>query len=177
LLIEFLSQLPAVDVNGFRVVTAPSVAEIYAVLGKPSRIDTGASPAPAGHRNNQIHVYDDLGITFIEHHYTQLVENVQCWFPTCDPEYRFTPQRDYSGSLIIDGIQMPIGGEVEKFLERSPISFSDGFGGSWQLNVNDFSIFVSSRGKLLPSKRRSKIMEITSISFSWPHDNWQAPST
>lgn len=173
--IEFSSQLPAIDVNSFRIVTAPSVAKLQAVLGKPSRIDAGANPAPAGHRNNQIHVYDELGITFIEHHRTQLVQNVQCWFQAGDPEFRFTPQRDYSGNLIVDGIQMPIGGQVELFMKHSPVSFSDGFGGSWQYNVNDFSVFVSSRGKLLPSKRRSKIMEITSISFSWPHDNWQAP--
>jgi hypothetical protein len=175
LIIEFLSQLPAVDVNSFRIIKAPSVAEMHAVLGKPSRIDSGEKPAPVGHRNNQIHIYDELGITFQEHHFTKLVLCVQCWFQTNDPEYRFTPQHDFTGRLIIDGIQMPSGGNVQLFLANSPLILSDGFGGTWRYNEGDFDILVSSRGKLLPSKRRSKIKEITSIALSWPHDNWQVP--
>jgi len=55
-------------INEFVVETAPTISELYGVLGRPTRIDSGEQLAPVGHRNNQTHVYDDSGLTINEHH-------------------------------------------------------------------------------------------------------------
>jgi hypothetical protein len=55
--VEVVTSVPKVVVGGFVIETAPTVTELHAVLGSPSRIDSGAQPVPVGHRNNQIHVY------------------------------------------------------------------------------------------------------------------------
>jgi hypothetical protein len=167
----------SISVNGFCARAAPTVLEMYTVLGKPSRIDAGETPAPVGHRNNQIHVFDELGVTFNEHHYTRLVQEIACWFNTKDPEYRFTPKNDFGGQLICDGVVLPLSGEVRKFLSAAPWVFEGGFGGAWQYRFGGLSVFVSSRGPKLPSGRRSKIREIVSVSFSFSHDCWQEPTS
>jgi hypothetical protein len=50
------------------------VSTLVELLGPATRIETMGKPAPAGHRNNQIHFYDKLGIFFIEHHFTYLIK-------------------------------------------------------------------------------------------------------
>ncbi len=56
--IKLDSRRPAVIINGLVITAAPSVPELYAVLGQPSRVVSASGPAPPGHRNNHIHVYD-----------------------------------------------------------------------------------------------------------------------
>lgn len=68
--IEVNRNSPAVIVNGLRIRTAPPVEELLAVIGTPTRIDTGPKPAPLGFRNNQQHVFDSLGVHVNEHHHT-----------------------------------------------------------------------------------------------------------
>src|SRR4029450_7141429 len=46
------------------------------LLGSPSRTESPGAPAPAGHRNNQIHFFDNLGIYLNEHHATRLIQGV-----------------------------------------------------------------------------------------------------
>jgi hypothetical protein len=78
-------------------------------------------------------VFDELGVTFHEHHYTFLVEEVACWFNTNDPQYRFAPKSDFRGKLILDGVEMPLRDDVREFLIVAPREFGGGFGGSWHL--------------------------------------------
>jgi hypothetical protein len=55
--VEVVTNAPKVVVGGFVIETARTVTEFHAVLGSPSRIDSGARPAPVGHRNNQLHEF------------------------------------------------------------------------------------------------------------------------
>ena len=172
------SKPAAVFVNDFRVTSAPTARDLLAVLGEPSNVYDGAVPAPAGHRNNQIYIYNELGLTFNEHHHARLVQGISCWFETDDPEYRFTPSSDFAGHLLFDGEPMPLGGDIRDFMTASPLVFGGGFAGGWQHNFEGFGIFVRSRGHKLPSGRRSKVHRVVSVAVSWPHDPWAAaPST
>jgi hypothetical protein len=68
--------------NGSAIASAGPAAFFYEILGTPSRFTTGGTPAPAGHRNNQIHIYDALGVTLNEHHYTYQVTAITFVFAT-----------------------------------------------------------------------------------------------
>src|SRR5271155_3822560 len=49
-------------------------AEYAAVLGVTSRVVEPSPTAPYGHRNNQIHLFDEFGLYLIEHHETRLID-------------------------------------------------------------------------------------------------------
>lgn len=49
-------------------------------IGPPDRTIAAGPPAPYGHRNNQIHFYDSLGIFLNEHHATRRVREVALTF-------------------------------------------------------------------------------------------------
>ncbi|WP_449301093.1 DUF7738 domain-containing protein [Pirellulimonas nuda] len=148
---------------------------MYDLLGPPDRVDSGTLPAPVGHRNGLRHIYDALGITMNEHHYTYRITCVDCWFSSSDPEYDFTPKCDFAGHIVVDGKELSLRGDVRGLLADAPVEFEGGFGGRWHYAFDGFCIFVSSRGRLLPSGRRSKVRNVTSVSISWPHDPWQKP--
>lgn len=169
------SEKPALHVNGCSIVTAPTVEEMYAILGEPTRIDSGESPAPVGHRNGRIHIYDELGVTINEHHYTYRIQSLMCWMNVVDTEFRFVPEQAFSGTLSVDGSDLRLGGNVRDFFASSPVEFGDGWGGSWSFRVGGFCVFLSSQGHRLRSGRRSKVRHVATVSLSWPHDSWQKP--
>jgi hypothetical protein len=162
-------------VEGLIVETAPTVTELYAVLGPPTRVDSGESPAPVGHRNNQIHIYEDCGLTINEHHYTRRVQGLCCWFETDDPAFRFTPRHAFTGKLMFELVEMPRGGRDEEFVAVSPFRFVPGLGGVWTYKFDGFAVYLDARGAKLKSGRRSKVRRIVMVSVSWPHDNWSMP--
>jgi hypothetical protein len=161
---------PRVDVNGFSIEAACTVHELYAVLGKPTRIDTGETPAPYGHRNNELHVYDGLGVRLNEHHYTRLVQEICCSFETQEPLFRFTPTEAFRGLLSFDGQAMPLGGPERTFLRASPYRFSEVLACHWAFAFGRFGIDLCTRGDKLPSGLRSKSRRIVEVSVSFPHD-------
>ena len=174
--IEVVTGVPKMAIGGFAIVTAPTVAELHAVLGAPSRIDDGERPAPVGHRNNQIHVYDTIGLTFIEHHYTRRAQAISCYFETEEPQFRFTPRQPFAGQLVFDSIGMPLGSEERTFLSASPIEFAHWLGGSWSYQFDGFAVHVETRGPKRPSGRRGRVRKVIEVSLSWPHDDWGTPS-
>lgn len=169
--IEVATDPPRVVIDGLTIVSAPTVEKLHVVLGRPGRIESGETPAPVGHRNNQIHIYDQLGLVFHEHHYTRRAESIWCWFEVEDRRYRFTPHESFRGHLLFDGVEMPFGGLETSFLDFSPFHFVRELGDVWNFAFDGFGIFVHSRGPFLPSGRRSKVRRITDVSISWPHDN------
>ena len=52
-----------------------------------------------GHRNNQIHVYDEIGVEFREHHYTRRIMEgtIGFWPEEYVPEFR--PRSAFAGEL------------------------------------------------------------------------------
>jgi hypothetical protein len=71
MVIEVRHQPSVVIVNGCSIDTAPPVGRLLRVIGTPTRVDTGLTQAPLGHRNQHIHVFDSLGLHVIEHHHTR----------------------------------------------------------------------------------------------------------
>jgi hypothetical protein len=174
--VQVLTDGPKVILGGLVIETAPTVAELHAALGPPSRIDTGELPAPVGHRNNQVHVYDALGLTLNEHHHTRLAQAACCWFGTDEPRFRFTPRQPFAGRLVFGGVVMPLGGDEEAFFAAAPFEFIESLGGVWSVRLAGFSVHVQTRGPKLPSGRRSRLRQVIEVSLSWPHDNWGAPA-
>jgi hypothetical protein len=76
--------------DGQLIETATTVPELHAFFGRPSRIAHPPKPPPVGHRHNQIHIYDQHGIAFYEHHYTRRISNA---------EILFTPKGEMSCSV------------------------------------------------------------------------------
>ncbi|XVJ59575.1 MAG: hypothetical protein HEQ23_09280 [Tepidisphaera sp.] len=72
----------------------------YTALGRPDRICTGKIPAPVGHRNNHVHVYDELGICLFDNHRTLRITALLCLFDTNYLPER--PQNPFRGELSID---------------------------------------------------------------------------
>ncbi len=70
-------------------------------LGLPDRTISAGPPAPAGHRNNQVHLYDSEGIYLTEHHASRLIESVNLIFDVS--ESPFPLEHPFRGSLTVDG--------------------------------------------------------------------------
>ena len=163
-------------INGAVIETAPSVAELYAVLGDPSRVVDTGPPAPAGHRNNRRHVYDELGAHFLEHHHTRrMMEGTVVLWPE-EESAEFRPRVAFCGTLSLAGYVVPPGVELMDFLKACPIRFRPLVGGLLGARRGGFHLGVHSIGRKLASRRRSKVRRLVDLSFSWPHDDWGEPA-
>jgi hypothetical protein len=61
---------------GKRFAVPATLDQYVEVLGTPSKTIEAGPPAPWGHRNHQIHIFDDLGLYLNEHHVTALIGEV-----------------------------------------------------------------------------------------------------
>jgi hypothetical protein len=143
------------------------------VLGIPDRVVDPAPPAPVGHRNNQIHVYDDLGLYFHEHHWTRLAEDLVFAFWPEEECYVFTPRRAFSGHLKLRDYLVPTGPSESQVIHDCPIPFEEWISGHWRAESGRFSVGMLAKGARLRSGRRSKRRSVVSIDVSWPHDPWR----
>lgn len=151
------------------IVSAGPVAFFHEILGAPSRVTSGATPAPAGHRNNQIHIYDSLGVYLTEHHYTYQVEAVTFVFAV--DESPFPLAEPFSGTLRL-GAAVVRPGMDESFLGQCSLPFAEQLRGSWTLDEGVVWIGVDTMGRRLPSGRRSKRRFIITVSACLQHDPW-----
>jgi hypothetical protein len=174
--IEVHRNPPAVVVNGLRIETAPPVAELLGVIGTPTRIDTGPTPAPPGFRNNQQHVFDSLGVHVNEHHHTQRGQAIGIAMSVDEPRYGFTPRSSFAGELLLDGMRMPLQATESEFLEAAPWTFEHSLAGKWHCDFNGFSVWFSAVAAKLPSGRRSKLRIVVDVDISWPHDPHGEPA-
>lgn len=175
-LIIDISETLVPSINGAAITTAPSVEELHAMLGSPSRILEPKRPAPVGHRNNRLHVYDDLGLVFWEHHYTRRIDH--CQIVLCPDELQLlgdqAPPRSFPGTLRIEGFVFPPGVvDLDAVLNacpmlrptRQPLAKPG----------NRFSVHLRADGYTLPSGHRTKRQRVFAIELSWPHDPWGQP--
>lgn len=70
-------------------------------LGLPSHTIDAGPPAPAGYRNNQVHVFDSAGIYLTEHHASRLIESVNFVFDPADSPFPIAEA--FPADLTIDG--------------------------------------------------------------------------
>jgi hypothetical protein len=170
--IEIDGSAPRIVVNGFEITSAPPMRAIHGVLGEPSRVHVPDPAAPPGHRNNQIHVYDALGIHVNEHHFTFRAQQLALTFDCDDPTYAFTPKEPFRGELVIDGRSMPLGGLEADFVRACPLPLEHTVAGRWHWKVGGFFVGLHARGDRLRAGRRSGRRRVIELSVSWPHDPW-----
>jgi hypothetical protein len=163
-------------INGTPIHAAEPIANYHVLLGEPSRIAGAGPPAPFGHRNNQIHFYDNLGITLNEHHYTYQIQAITFVLDTVDAIHPTI--RPFSGTLDVGGAQLAPG-VSEAELANSQIQFTSQLRGTWFANVSsapidgrEIRIAVDSAGHRLKSGRRSQVRRIVTITLCLKHDPW-----
>jgi hypothetical protein len=164
------------SIEGTRFFAAPSVAELHALLGPPSRVAEPAVRAPVGHRNNLWHVYDTAGVYFNEHHYTRRITGCSI---VLQPEEEMVPvemPQPFTGSLRLGGREvLPQAGLLE-MLRGCQITFKPFFKGWLTAQRGDFSVVLVCNGIKLASGHRSEKLGLVSVALSWPHDPWGAPA-
>ncbi|MEP3480220.1 MAG: hypothetical protein ABJZ55_13295 [Fuerstiella sp.] len=142
---------------GLSIPHALPASAFHDLLGAPNRIIAAGQPAPVGHRNNHIHIYDDLGIYINEHHYTYLLSSVT--FVLDLARSSFPPLNPFCGRLEIGDLQIaqPF---PENDIVQTGLPFHAKLKGSWTLD-GDSTHWIG-----LNSKRNL----VHTVSVCVPHD-------
>ena len=155
--------------NG-RLFKSPVQPSAYAaVLEAPGRVEEPATLAPYGHRNNQIHLFDELGLYLIEHHTTRLIDAVV--FVLWLEESPFKPAREFVGRLTVGGLRV-FPGMLAREFSGSTIPFQGPVLGLWSAEKDGVWIGLSAHGIRQKSGHRGKHLRFESVSacFSFlPH--------
>ena len=117
-MVEVEIRLEGIVISGHPIPAAVQPSWLHEMLGIPDRIVDPAPPAPVDHRNNQIHVYDDLGLYFHEHHWTRLAQDLVFVFWPEEERYAFTPRRAFSGHLKLRDYFVPAGASESQFIRE-----------------------------------------------------------
>lgn len=139
-------------------------AELHRLLGEPTTISAGRTPAPAGHRNNQIHLWHNRGLYSIEHHARRLLQGVGFVFNNEEAPHGL--QANFSESLVISGFPIR-SGMSEKELSAIPLGFRGALAGSWTHSEGSLHLFLSTAGRKRPGRRRTKTRYLTDVYVSF----------
>ncbi len=161
-------------INGCAISEAVDPRQLHETIGStPDRIVDPAAPAPFGHRNNLIHVYDSLGLYFHEHHATRLATDlVFAWWPE-EEGFAFSPRCAFSGCLRLGEYRVPLEATESEVIRNCPIRLTSCVRGSWRTERDGFGLGITTKGPKLKSGRRSARRRVVSIDVSWPHDPWR----
>jgi len=157
------------SLDGMSIVEAIAPVAIHELLGAPSRIHSAGPPAPHGHRNNQINVYDSLGIYFNEHHHTRLLSGMSFVFWPEAEAYPFSPTAGFIGRLQLGRYEVPCEVSETAFIADCGLPFDEVLRGMWHLKAK-ISIGANMVAPKLKSGRRSKTRSLATVSIGWPHD-------
>lgn len=129
------------------------------VLGPPSRIIEAGQPAPYGHRNNHVHVFDSEGIYLTEHHASRLIESVNFIFEPA--ESPFPIERAFDGSLVVDG-QTIRAGTSEGDIESAHLTRD--LPGEYSVKLMKCWIGISAKGRCDGRGKRRKPRYVVRVS-------------
>jgi hypothetical protein len=160
--------------NGLSIDGAIAPAELHRLLGSPSRIEAAKTPVPYGHRSNQWHIYDSLGIYFYEHHYTRMLSGMSFHFRQNTETTFYAPERDFSGDLRLGSYEIPLTVSEKVLIAECGLPFVEDLGGYWHLK-RKVSLLLITRGDKLKSGRQSAVRRLLSVEIGWPHDPWAEP--
>jgi hypothetical protein len=163
-------------VNDTPLDRAAPPSHFHEIFGMPNRIIDGSpTPAPLGHRNNQFHCYDDLGMTLNEHHYTHQIQAINFVF---DKNRSDHPTKNrFRGMLSIGNAQI-FPGALERQLRDTGLAFSARLQGIWLVSIRSsvsgqpITLAVATQQMHLSYKQRSKVRVITAVSLCLAHDPW-----
>jgi hypothetical protein len=159
------ASLDGLLLNGCLFQSPVQPSEYAAVLGSPVRVVEPLSPAPFGHRNNQIHLFDDLGLYLIEHHATRLVDGVV--FVLWLGEAAFKPVCEYSGELTVGGVRF-LPGMTPRDYTGGTIAFEGPVLRLWNAERDGIWIGLRAEGMRQPSGRRGKRLRYVDVSVCFP---------
>ncbi len=144
--------LESLTLNGQVLCSKLPPAKYYDLLGSTVRLIEPQPPAPWGHRNNQIHMFDNQGLYLIEHHATRLVDSVVIvlWLE----EAPFQPASEFCGPLTVGGVHVFPGMAEDEFVGGT-ITFVESLRGEWNAKGAVY-VALSTKGKKQPTKRRTK---------------------
>jgi hypothetical protein len=146
-----------------RLFRSPVSPTEYAIaLGSTFRVVEPTPPAPYGHRNNQIHLFDDLGLYLIEHHKTQLVDAVV--FVLWLDEAAFKPKNEYTGDLMIGGVRFFPGTGPEDIADCR-VKFKGPSLGLWHATKKGIEIDLRTIGIRQRNGRRGKRLRFIDVSI------------
>jgi hypothetical protein len=143
-------------------------SEYAAVLESRVRVVEPSPPAPYGHRNNQIHLFDEFGLYLVEHHATRLVNAVV--FVLWLEESVFKPAREYSGELTIGGVRF-FPGMTPQDYSGGTITFQGPVLGLWEARRKGICIGLNAKGMRQPSGRRGKRLRFVDVSVCFSARN------
>lgn len=159
--IQAIANHNGLSINGQLFNTPVPLAQFEAALGHPAHTIAAGPPAPYGHRNNQIHCFEEDGIYLIEDHATWLVGSVNFVFDLNESPFRV--ETIFTGELVVDGQRFRAGmSERDLDLRR----FERYLPGRYYLPQRECSIIVGTMGKKVPGRRRGKLRYLTDVSVS-----------
>jgi hypothetical protein len=129
------------------------------VLGLPSRTIDAGPPAPYGHQNNQVHVFDSEGIYLTEHHASRLIESVNFILDPADSP--FPIERAFDGHLEVDGRTIRAGMSEA---EIEPAQLTRDLPGEYSMKLGNCWIGISALGRRDARGKRTKPRYIVRLS-------------
>ncbi len=129
------------------------------VLGPPSRTIDAGPPAPVGHRNNQVHVFDSEGIYLTEHHASRLIESVNFVFDPADSPFPIAAA--FGGHLEVDG-QLIRAGMPERDLDSARLTRD--LPGEYSVEFENCWIGISTQGRRDSHGKRRKPRYVVRVS-------------
>ncbi len=171
-MVEAIVDLHRTVINGIEITAAVPPTSLWAVLGQPDRIVDPAPRAPYGHRNNQVHVYDLLGLYLHEHHFTGLISGMVFVFWPEEEGFEFTPAHPFPGRLLLGDYEVPPAALESELISRSRLPFRPVLAGHSRARSERFSAGISAKGARTASGGRSARRRVVGIDVAWPHDPW-----
>ncbi|HEX4054747.1 MAG TPA: hypothetical protein VHX86_10825 [Tepidisphaeraceae bacterium] len=158
----------ALTVQGKRLASPITESILIEALGPPDRILEGNPPAPAGHRNNQAYIYDEIGVYWLRDHKTRLMMELTVVFRQGAGPFRipFMPLHAFGGTIQLVGctidsqtssanLQRELQGAVKHFV-----------GGVWAGYMGPFHVsFAVDRSR--PSAQPGREGDLISVSIGF----------
>lgn len=152
--------LDGLELNGRLFYRPVEPMEYSQTLGVAPRIVDPSPPAPYSHRNNQIHIFDEIGIYLIEHHATRLIDAVT--FVLWLEEAVFKPAREFQGQLTIGGVRF-FPGMMENDYVGGTIAFEGPVLKTWKASRGGIWIGITGQGIRGRSGSRGRRLRLVDV--------------
>lgn len=142
------------SLGGKRFVVPTPLSEYAVIIGKPSKTVDPTPPAPYGYRNNQIHVFDELGLYLIEHHATALIDSVV--FVLEPVESSFPIEISFAQGVRVGDVFIRPGMRESDYPSGATIVLDRQLGGIYSAEQNGIHISIRTKGRRTRSGRRTR---------------------
>jgi hypothetical protein len=136
------------------LIAEPLPLERYvAAIGRPTNSISAEQPAPHGYRNNEIHLYDQLGLYLNEDHATRTIGEVT--FVLDESRSTFPIEKPLQGELDVGGVLFHSGMTEQEYPRKATIKFECVLPGKWKAEKRGIAIYLSASKEKSSSARRT----------------------